>query len=150
MLAQDIDGYVPDENSRHRDLLLQAAHPVPGIRDTSMINEKTLHLLVGLKDFRHREPNLYSRELTAGRVITLADETQNALNMFVQDLETFGKKGIRKLLCITPQPDRRSFRSCLCIYHTRWFTMQSNYYAVNVFYVKKNFVYRIAIPNIKV
>lgn len=52
MLAQDIDGYVPSGDSWHRDLLLQAAHPVPGIRDASMINEKTLHLLVGLKDFR--------------------------------------------------------------------------------------------------
>lgn len=48
--------------------------------------------LLDSKIFVNRERNLYSRELTADRVITLADETHNALNLFAQDLETFGKK----------------------------------------------------------
>ncbi|WP_414041588.1 hypothetical protein ACJU26_05885 [Acidithiobacillus sp. M4-SHS-6] len=92
MLAQDIDGYVPSGDSWHRDLLVQVAHPVPGIRDIPIISEDTLQALTVLKDFRHRERNLYGSDLVVDRVIDLAGKAQNGLEKLNRDLEIFGRR----------------------------------------------------------
>jgi uncharacterized protein YukE len=96
MIAQISDEYKPSGANWHRELLLQLASEVPGIRP-AVISDSLLKALDNYRGFRHVVRNIYTFRLEAEQisplVVQLADtykHCQQELSQFAEFLEKTG------------------------------------------------------------
>lgn len=87
-VARDVDESRPTGPTSHRDLLDQAAAPVPGLRD-AVITEATRRSLARYLDFRHRFRHLYFFDLEWIDVEPLARDLSTTWRPVRGDFERF-------------------------------------------------------------
>lgn len=95
-IAQVSDEYLPSGRSWHRELLLQLASEIPGIRP-SVLSNSLLKALDQYRGFRHVVRNIYTFRLEATQISPLMDQLpttyqqcQTEFLEFAQFLENTG------------------------------------------------------------
>jgi hypothetical protein len=99
-IARDVDESRPTGPTSHRDLLDQAAAPVPGLRG-AVIDESTRRALARYLDFRHRFRHLYFFDLEWIDVERLARDLSTTWAAVRDDFERF-------LTSLPERPQRRT------------------------------------------
>ncbi len=87
-IARDIDGSVPSGSEWHRELLVQMAAELPGLRPP-VIARATRDCLDEYRNFRHVVRNVYTFNLRPSRLQELVEELPVCLTSLQHDLTTF-------------------------------------------------------------
>ena len=89
-IARQVDGFLPQGPSWHRELLEQMTLNVPDIRPP-VLQEATAKLLEEYLGFRHVVRNLYTWELETAKVQRLIDLLPETVQLAAADIEAFGR-----------------------------------------------------------
>ena len=87
-IIKQIDGYLPEGGSWHRELLNRSTLEIPGIRPP-IINKELSENLEELLGFRHALRNLYIHQLKEKRIRELARLTIETFPLFQSQIEAF-------------------------------------------------------------
>lgn len=85
-VAKRVDGSLPSGTEWHKQLLLQMAAPLPGLR-AALISEPLLAQLDEFRRFRHVVRSNYAYLLDRDRVLDLAERLQDCYVCFQSELE---------------------------------------------------------------
>jgi hypothetical protein len=85
-VAKRVDGSLPAGTEWHKQLLLQMAAPLPGLR-AALISEPLLAQLDEFRRFRHVVRSNYAYLLDRDRVLGLAERLQDCYACFQSELE---------------------------------------------------------------
>ena len=85
-IAKRVDGSLPAGTEWHKQLLLQMAAPLPGLR-VAVISEPLLAQLDEFRRFRHVVRSNYAHILDRDRVLALAEQLQDCYGNFQGELE---------------------------------------------------------------
>jgi hypothetical protein len=85
MIAKNIDGSVPVEDSWHMELLKQMAMEIQQLRPR-VIRKETLSLLNDYRGFRHIVRNIYTYHISIGKLAPLMEELPRTLSLLNEDL----------------------------------------------------------------
>ena len=88
LVAERVDQSHPTGESWHRDLLLQMAVEIPGVRPTVVSQELAAHL-DEYRGFRHVVRNVYSYRLNPRRVGMLVEDLPETAGKVTEQLSTF-------------------------------------------------------------
>lgn len=87
-IANEIDGFLPDDSEWHRNLLIQMSGEVSNTRP-AVIRHNTRHCLDQYRGFRHVVRNVYTFNLRPSRLQELVTDLRPCYTAFVQDLTAF-------------------------------------------------------------
>ncbi len=87
-IAREVDGSVPSGPDWHRDLLIQLAAEMPGLRPAVLSGEARA-CLEDYRGFRHVVRNLYTFRLRAARLQDLVDALPGCRALVERDLRRF-------------------------------------------------------------
>lgn len=87
-IAKDIDHAMPSGNSWHRELVVQMAMTIDGVRP-SVISKKTEEQLDDYRGFRHVVRNVYTYNLSEDRLKHLVDNLQPCFSQLKSEIIHF-------------------------------------------------------------
>ena len=87
-IARAVDGSVPQSAGWHRELLVQMASEIPGVRP-AVLGGETETCLDAYRAFRHVVRNVYTLNLDPTRVRDLADGLRDCLARLRSDMAAF-------------------------------------------------------------
>lgn len=90
LIADRVDGSVPSGSNWHRELLIQMASEVPGIRQPVISSDLFAHL-DRLRGFRHVVLNVYTYVLDPRQIQLLLDDLPVTMTAFTRELEQFAQ-----------------------------------------------------------
>ncbi len=106
-IAIDVDGYCPQGDSWHRDLVEQTGMRVG--RRPAVFKPASVTEIHALRSFRQRERNLYGAEVEKERTCDIAVRARKAWDLWKEDLKRFldllggsapPRRGLGHTLCL--------------------------------------------------